>query len=181
MAGDRTDVDDRSSFPFDHTGDDGPADVQQSFYICVYHFLPIFEFSFVKLVQAATQSGVVDKDVDMPPFGRNSLMKFGYSVPITNIELIDINLGAESIPELRRKCFKPFFPPCDKKESVPRFGEFLRARTSNAAAGPGDKDDGMLKLCHVGFRDMVDIIVSEKKIRSPGVNVNECGAINPDD
>jgi hypothetical protein len=70
MARDRTDIDDVASAALDHSGEDGPADVEKSLDVRVDHLLPIAQEAPGELLQAPAESGVVDQNVDPPPFVR---------------------------------------------------------------------------------------------------------------
>jgi len=51
----------------DHAGHDCPCHIQQSFNIRINHFFPVLQGRDVLFVEPATESGIVDENVDGLP------------------------------------------------------------------------------------------------------------------
>ena len=141
VAGYGTDVDDMTTTAFDHARNDETCHHEQSLDVSVNHGEAFVEIAFVLLVDAKSETGVVDEHVDGAIVG-GKLLDGGFGKgAVANVEREEENVGAVTIFKLLLEGLEFIDTAGVEDETMANLGELAGAGLANAGGCAGDEGE----------------------------------------
>lgn len=134
------DIDDMPLIASHHAGHDKACHGEQALDVGIDHSVPIFGITLILPVEAESETGIVDKHVDLLPLRFERLDGTGGSVGITNIEHEALHASVLSF-EAGAKRLKAVGATGSKNQVITTYGKASCAGLTDATGSAGNKSN----------------------------------------